>query len=92
MEKLKLYKPVKSDKKFKKYKVLTKNGIIHFGDTRYEQFKDKGGVYKKLDHGDKKRQENYCKRSAGIKDKNGKLTKNNKESPNYWSRTYLWDC
>ena len=89
---MELNKPVKSDKKFKKYKVLTKNGIIHFGDTRYQHYKDLIGDYKKLDHGDKKRQQNYCKRSAGIRDKNGKLTKNNKESSNYFSRRYLWDC
>ncbi len=89
---MELYKPVKSDKKFKKYKVLTKNGIIHFGDTRYQQYKDSIGDFKKLDHGDKQRQKNYCKRSGGIKDKNGKLTKDNKDSSNYFSRKYLWGC
>lgn len=28
----------------------------------------------------------YLARSAGIRDKSGKLTKNNKNSANYWSR------
>jgi hypothetical protein len=42
-------------------------------------------------HKNKQRQINYCKRSAGIKAK-GKLTKNNKESANYYSRKFLWDC
>jgi hypothetical protein len=42
-------------------------------------------------HKDKKRQKSYCSRSAGIKSK-GKLTKNNKESANYYARKYLWDC
>ena len=49
------------------------------------------GILMKCDN-DKKRQKNYCSRSAGIKDKQGKLTKNNKESPNHYSMRYLWSC
>ncbi len=76
--------PVKSTRKNKKFKVLTPNGnIIHFGHTSYEDF---------TQHKDEKRRKNYCKRSANIKDKNGKLTKNNKESANYYSRKFLWEC
>jgi hypothetical protein len=76
--------PIKSDRKNKKFKVLTPNGnIIHFGQKGYEDF---------TQHKDEKRRKNYCKRSAGIKDKNGKLTKNNKESANYYSRKFLWEC
>ena len=76
-------KPIKSNKKNKKLMVLNDNDIIvHFGDKRYEDF---------TQHKDKKRQENYCKRSAGIRAK-GKLTKNDKESANYYSRKFLWDC
>ena len=75
--------PVKSDRKGKKFKVLTPAGkIIHFGDSSMKDF---------TQHKDKQRQINYCKRSAGIKAK-GKLTKNNKESANYYSRKFLWDC
>ena len=75
--------PVKSDRKGKKFKVLTPKGkIIHFGDSSMKDF---------TQHKDKQRQINYCKRSAGIKAK-GKLTKNNKESANYYSRKFLWDC
>ena len=33
---------------------------------------------------------NYLSRSGGITDKNGKLTKNNPLSANYWARRYLW--
>lgn len=80
---MELYKPVKSERKNKKMKVLTKNGVIHFGDSRFKDF---------TQHKDKKRQTNYCKRASGIKDKNGKLTKNNKESANYYSMRYLWSC
>ena len=50
--------PIKSNRKNKKFKVLTPNGkIIHFGDSRYEDF---------TQHKDKKRQENYCKRARCI--------------------------
>ncbi len=84
----------KSKVKNKKYSVISPSGkTINFGDLRYEHFKDTAlGLYKNLDHGDKKRQKNYCKRSAGIRDKNNKLTKNNKESPNFYSMKYLWSC
>ena len=77
-------KPIKSTNKNKKMMVLTPKGkIIHFGQIGYEDF---------TQHKDKKRKENYCKRSAGIKDKQGNLTKNNKESANYYSRKFLWSC
>tara|TARA_R100001463_G_scaffold45413_1_gene93683 strand:+ start:850 stop:1095 length:246 start_codon:yes stop_codon:yes gene_type:complete len=76
--------PVKSSRKGKKLKVLTPAGkIIHFGDSSMKDF---------TQHKDKKRRENYCKRSAGIRDGNGKLTKDNKESANYYSRKFLWKC
>ena len=35
--------------------VLTKIGVIHFGDNRYQQYKDKIGIYSHLDHNDKER-------------------------------------
>ena len=48
-----LYKPFKSSAKNKKYSVYVmkdgKKRLIHFGDSRYSQFKDKLGEYKKLD-------------------------------------------
>jgi len=76
--------PVKSDNKGKKFKVLTPAGkIIHFGATGYKDF---------TQHKDKKRQTSYCKRAIGIRDGDGKLTKNNKESSNYYSLRVLWDC
>jgi len=76
--------PIKSDRKGKKMKVLTPKGkIIHFGDSNMQDFRQ---------HKNKKRQTNYCLRSAGIRDGSGKLTKNNRESANYYSRKFLWDC
>ena len=41
-------------------------------------------------HKDPKRRANYLARSGGIKNKAGKLTKNDKNSANYWSRSKLW--
>lgn len=80
-----LYKPFPSQKKGKKMSVyVMKNGkkrLIHFGDSNMQDY---------TQHGDKQRRDNYLKRSAGIKDKNGNLTKNDKNSSNYWSRKILW--
>ena len=83
-----LYKPFVSKAKNKKYSVYvkadTKSGkkLIHFGDSRYEQFKDKLGHYSNLDHGDKKRRKAYY-------DRHGKA-KGSKDSALYWSHTILW--
>jgi len=52
--------------------------IIHFGSSGY------GHNYSK------KAKMNYLKRSAGIRDKRGRLTKDDKWSANYWSRKILW--
>ena len=80
-----LYKPVKSNKKNKKGMVyVIKNGkkrLIHFGDANMKDF---------TQHKDPQRRKNYLNRSAGIRDKQGRLTKNNKNSANYWSRKILW--
>lgn len=80
---MELYKPIKSTRKHKKYMVLTKNGVIHFGDNRYGQFKDKIGLYSYLDHNDKKRKELYYKR-------HGNRDIKNMESAKYWSHKILW--
>ncbi len=76
--------PIKSNRKNKKLMVLNNNNnIVHFGFSPMSDF---------TKHKDKKRQTNYCLRSAGIRDKKRKLTKNNIDSPNYWSMRVLWDC
>ena len=47
---MELYKPFKSKAKNKKYSVYVKGGkLIHFGDKRYGQYKDKIGLYSHLD-------------------------------------------
>lgn len=85
----------KSNSKNKKYKaVISKDGkkvkTLHFGDTRYEHFKDKIGEYSNLDHNDKLRRERYLSRAMGIKNKQGQLTWLDPLSPNYYSVNYLW--
>jgi len=55
--------------------------LLHFGDSSMQDF---------TQHKDKQRKKNYLNRSAGIKDKSGNLTANNKNSANYWSRKINW--
>ena len=80
-----LYKPYKSDKAGKKGMVYVKKDggkkLIHFGDSKMSDF---------TKHKDAARRKNYLERSGGIKDKSGNLTKNNKNSANYWARKILW--
>ena len=82
-----LYKPFVSTAKNKKYSVYVKSDnksgkkIIHFGDKRFGQFKDKIGHYSDLDHGDKQRKKNYYSRHGKTKDK---------DSAKYWSHKILW--
>lgn len=81
-----LNKPVRSTAKGKKMMVLatkTVDGerrvkIVHFGALGY------GHNYSK------EAKKNYLTRSAGIRNKKGELTKNDKWSPNYWARKILW--
>ena len=79
-----LYKPFASKAKNKKFSVYVmkegKKKLIHYGDSNYEDY---------TQHKDKARRKSYLARSAGIRDKNGKLTKDDKNSANYWART-LW--
>ena len=87
MENKELYKPFVSKAKNKKYSVYVKSSnksgikLIHFGDSRYGQFKDKLGHYKHLDHNDNKRKKAYYSR-------HGKAT--SKDSAKYFSHKYLW--
>tara|TARA_R110002126_G_scaffold66432_1_gene168907 strand:+ start:1347 stop:1607 length:261 start_codon:yes stop_codon:yes gene_type:complete len=82
-----LYKPFVSKVKNKKYSVYvkadTKSGkkLIHFGDNRYGQFKDKLGHYSHLDNNDPKRKKAYYAR-------HGKAT--SKDTAKYFSHKYLW--
>lgn len=80
-----------SEKKDKKLKVKVNNKVIHFGQIGYEHYFDKTGLLnKKLNHKDKERRKRYLLRAKNIKDKSGKLTATNPESPNYHSINILW--
>tara|TARA_Y100001973_G_scaffold99147_1_gene157917 strand:- start:8868 stop:10199 length:1332 start_codon:yes stop_codon:yes gene_type:complete len=74
--------PVKSDRPNKKKMVLVKRGdkikLVHFGHSSYKH------------NYSKKAKSNYLSRSGGIRDKEGRLTKNDPFSPNYWARKVLW--
>lgn len=71
--------PASSDKKMR---VLAKKGdeikVVEFGQRGY-----------KHDHNEKAKK-SYLARSAGIRDKSGRLTKDDKFSANYWARKILW--
>jgi hypothetical protein len=82
-----LNKPFPSNVKGRKYSVIVmkdgKRKKINFGDPNMQDFRQ---------HGNEKRRKAYLARSAGIRNKEGKLTKNDKTSPNYWSRVYGWNA
>lgn len=52
--------------------------LIHFGAKGYKH------------NYSPKAKKNYLARSGGIRDKSGKLTKNDRLSANYWARKVLW--
>jgi len=66
----------------KKRAVLAKKGdeikLIHYGAKGYKHNYSKDAW------------KNYMSRSAGIRNKKGKLTKDNILSANYWARRDLW--
>jgi len=83
-----LVSPIKrSNIKGKKLKVRVKKlssgrvKTIHFGKVGYQDF---------TQHKDKSRRMNYLARSAGIRNKFGRLTKDNPFSANFWARRVLW--
>lgn len=81
----------KSNRLNKKYKVVVNDTApIHFGDNRYEHYKDKIGMFSNLDHLNNTRRMNYLKRSKKIKNKRGQITANIKYTPNWFSINYLW--
>jgi hypothetical protein len=57
-----------------------KERVVHFGDPSMRE-------YPGTSRGD-----NYCARSYGILDGQGRPTRDNPLSPNFWSRRFLWNC
>lgn len=89
--------------KFKKYTAYVKNNKtkkirkIHFGDNRYEQFKDrtKLGLYSENNHDDKRRQNNYYNRHSGEPNRKKAIKLEKKNSGGNYnakllSHIYLW--
>jgi len=80
-----LNKPYPSTRKDKKFMVLVMNPktnrikTIHFGQKGYKH------------NYSKQSWEKYMKRSAGIRDKKGRKTKDNPLSANFWARKVLWN-
>ena len=74
-----MYKPYKSSKAGKDGMVYVKSKaggkrLLHFGDSSM------------ANNTSPEARKSYLARSGGIKNKRGKLTKNDKNSANYWSR------
>tara|TARA_Y100000114_G_scaffold138331_1_gene141229 strand:- start:6766 stop:7038 length:273 start_codon:yes stop_codon:yes gene_type:complete len=90
MIKIGKYTYEKSNRKDKKLMTVVDGKKVHFGNPAYQHFKDKTSIWSNLDHNDKARRDNYLTRSAGIKNKEGKLTKDDPSSPNYHARRILW--
>lgn len=84
------YTYYKSNKKDKKLMVVVKGKWIHFGDSSMQHYKDKTGIWKHLDHNDKKRQDSYIKRASGIVNKDGYPTWLKPDSANYHAVRILW--
>ena len=83
----------KSERKNKKYAAKSPSGRwIHFGDTRYSQYRDVTGLglYSHLDHNDPKRRVAYRKRHGAIKLKSGKLAVLDPETSAFYSYRFLW--
>lgn len=84
-----LYEPFPSARKHKKYSVYvpaSENGdgkrkLLHFGDKRYQHFRDTIGHYSHLDHRDNKRRKAYYARHG---------PENSIRSARYWSHRVLW--
>ena len=80
-----LYQPFKAKAKGKRMAVyVMRNGKkkkINFGSTDYSNF---------TQHKNKARRRSYLARSAGIKNRQGNLTKDDKNTSNYWSRRVGW--
>ena len=79
-----LNKPIRSTRKDKKLMVFVRNpqtgriNTIHFGQKGYKHNFSKIARRK------------FLARSAGIRDKKGRQTKDNPLKANYWTRRILW--
>ena len=73
--------------------VVEKDGkkkTIHFGARSMGQFKDRTGIWKSKDHGDKDRRKNFRTRMSGIKKKDGSRAVDDVMSPAWHALRILW--
>ena len=64
---------------------------VPFGKVGYEHYRDRTGLLDPaLNHGDAQRRRNFLRRSAAIKDRDGRLTAANPLSANFHARRVLW--
>ena len=71
-----------SDRPGKKFAVVVgRKVVVHFGQAGAEDF---------WDHKDPERRRRYLLRARGIRDGEGKLTRDRKTSANFWSIRLLW--
>ena len=70
-----------SDRKTKRYYVVYRDKLIHFGSKSGRTF---------IDHGDKTIRTNWIARHSKIKNASNQLVMNLKTSPSYWARHILW--
>ena len=82
---------------FVKHKKTKKVRRIHFGDRRYQQYKDrtKLKLYKHKNHGTRKRMQNYFSRHSGTKKRGVAIKKEKRLSKGHYnakilSHKYLW--
>ena len=83
--------------RYKKYTAVMKDGKrVHFGDRRYQHYKDQvpvnmgGGQWTKSNHLDKKRRKNYRTRHGALLCKDGTNCITHKYSPAWFSYYFLW--
>jgi hypothetical protein len=74
----------KSTREHKKYMAKVGSKWVHFGDNRYQQYKDSTPLklYRHLDHGDAARRANFKSRHES--------TRHKKYSPSWFADKYLW--
>ena len=80
-----------------KHKKTKKIRKIHFGDRRYQQYKDRTPLklYKNKNHGTRKRMQNYYSRHSGTKNRSEAIKREKRKSKGYYtpkilSHIYLW--
>lgn len=92
-----------SDRKGKKYRALLQNiasgatRILHFGGLGYQQYQDRTplGAFSYLDHGERRRMQNYFSRHSGTRNraraiKKEKILSDGFYTPKILSHEFLW--